>query len=459
MLFKRKLWSLIPKWSGLSERARRLNLAIVFSIASKLIRLLTQTLIVGATIRYLGADSYGVWLTAVAALGWLSWGQAGLAPGLVNALATAEGENRRADQGIYFSTSLAVILAIVLALAIAGQALIQWGGPWLGILMSAAGGGSAVNDPEWIAFLQVGLALALLRLPLGLVESAFVGLQKIHVLRIFDILGQLLCLASVFVLIFGGASGAVLLLGIGLATECGVLAAGVYLVARLRPELMPMPKKVQPRASVRMFDLSGGYLVIQVTGYLVAHGGILVLATENGAAAVPLFALTWQLYQMASGIWMMVMASLWGALGEAQSKGDWAWIRSAVTRLLFGAMTLSIIFSVMLVIFGPWIIGLWSGGEVTGSRAFFVVMALNCSVFTWGVIHAQILSALSLVWNQLWASLANGVFAMVFAIIFIPQLGIIGLPIALLLATVASTAWMFPGQLRTALRLKADVAS
>jgi O-antigen/teichoic acid export membrane protein len=449
----------MPEWSGMSERTRRLNLAVSFSIISKIVRFLTQTLIVGATIRYLGAESYGVWLTAVAALGWLSWGQAGLAPGLVNALAAADGENRRVDQGIYFSTALAIILSVALALAIAGQALIQWGGPWLGILISAAGEGSTADNTQWIAFLQASFALAILRLPLGLVESAFAGLQKIHVLRIFDVIGQLFCLASVFVLIFGGVPGAVLLLGIGLATEFGILAAGVYLVTRLRPELMPMPKKVKFQASSRMLNLSGGYLVIQVAGYLVAQGGILALASSYGTAAVPLFALTWQLYQMASGIWMMVMASLWGALGEAQSKGDWQWIRSSVTRLLYGTMALSIVFSLALAMLGPWIVGLWSGGEVTGGRTFFVVMALYCSVFTWGVIHAQILSALSIVWEQLWAALTKGVLVMVCALLFIPSLGVIGLPIALLFASLVTTAWVYPRLVKRRIREKTDVTT
>jgi O-antigen/teichoic acid export membrane protein len=421
-----------------------------------MVRMITQTLIVGMSIRYLGAEDYGIWLTAVAALGWLSWGQAGLAPGLVNALAAAEGEGRRADQGVYFSTALAVLMAIILALLLAGQAVIHWGGPWFGDLLAPDAGGKA-GSGHWATFLQVAFALALLRIPLGLVESAFVGLQSIHVLRLFDMAGQVLCVAAAFALALGSSPKALFLLGIGLATECGVLAAGFYLVTRLRPELMPSLSKVKLRASGRMFDLSFGYLIIQVTGYLVAHAGTLILAGNKGAVAVPVFALTWQLYQMAAGIWMMVMTGLWGALGEAQAKGDWSWIRKAAHRLIIGAMALSVAFSLMLAIAGNWILSLWSGGKVTGDPLFFAVMAAYCIVFTWAVLHAQVLSALNLVWKQMPASVVNGVLVVILALILVPLFGVTGLVSALLGACLLSTAWFYPVMLSKVLGRKNHV--
>lgn len=430
-------------WRGGDLRIRRLRLAVVSSAMSKVVRMVTQTLIVGLSVRFLGAETYGVWLTAVAALGWLSWGQAGLAPGLVNALAAAEGEERRADQGIYFSTALAVITVIVLAMLLASQTLIQWGGPWFGSFLTPGSAG-AMGALNWTEFLQVALVLALLRIPLGLVESAFIGLQFIHILRLFDMAGQGLCVVAAFALVHGATPEATYLLGIGLATECGVLAAAFYLVTRLRPELKPSLSKVKLRTSGPMFNLSFGYLIVQVTGYLVAHAGTLILAGNKGAVSVPVFAMTWQLYQMASGVWMMVMTGLWGALGEARVRGDWAWIRKAVYRLIFGAMVLSVAFSLTLAVAGPWIVQHWSGGEVNGDPVFFAIMAANCSAFTWAVIHAQVLSALNLVWKQIWASLANGVLVVVLAFALIPHFGVTGLAVALFGACVFSTAWVYP---------------
>lgn len=432
----------------MSQRSERLKLAVIFSVGSKLVRFGSQAIIVGIAVRYLGAEAYGAWLTVVAALGWLAWGQAGLAPGLVNALATAEGEGRWQDQGLYFSTALAVILAIVVGLFIAGQAALYWGGPWLGDLLLPDDPSTAdLNTDEWAAFLQVGLLLALLRLPLGLVESAFVGLQQIHVLRVFDMFGQAFCVAAVLLMAAGAVPSAMFLLGVGLVTECGVLAAGLYLVTRLRPELFPSMRKVSLRASGRMFDLSGGYLIVQVTGYMVTHGGILILAGAKGSVSVILFALAWQLYQMASGLWMMVMTGLWGGLGEAQAAGDWAWIRKAVRRLIMGAMALSLAFSAGLAILGPLFVELWTGGRVSGDRLFFLTMAANCSIFTWAVLHAQILSALNLVWKQIWATAANGILFLPLAFMLVPRFDAAGLAAASFLACALSTAWVYPALL------------
>ena len=425
------------------QRYARLRMAVVFSVASKLVRAVSQTILIGLSVRHLGTETYGLWLAAVAALGWLGWGQAGLAPGLANALATAEGEERYELQGVYFTTAMTLIGLICLGLFLFGQSALQIGGPMLGRLISGEAG-ITTPQADWGAFLQIGLGLALLRLPLGLVESAYVGLQVVHVLRIWDMVGQAFAVLAALLLVLASTSSAIFLLGIGVAAECGVVGACLFLILRFRPQLRPSPEKFNMRASRRMFNLSVGYLAIQVTGYLVAQAGTVILAAHQGPASVPQFAMTWQLYMMASGIWMMFVTGLWGALGEARARGEWAWIQKAQTRLVLGSMACSVAFSLLLAVGGNVLLRIWSGGRVQADALFLVIMALNCSIFTWAVLHAQILSALNLVWKQIWASAANAVLTVVLAFALIPSMGATGLALALALSCLATTAWIFP---------------
>lgn len=444
-----KALTVAKSWLGSRDaRIAHLKLAVVSSSAAKVARLLTQTTIVGITVRYLGIEQYGLWLTVVSALGWLSWGQAGLAPGLTNAIARAEGQGRIADQGVYFTTAIAVVTAIVVVIFLVGNALLAIGAPVAVGLLGASGTDTLALGSRLVSFLPVALALALLRFPLVLVESAYTGLQSVHVLRMWEIVGQILCVVAVAGLAYAEVRSPLFLLGAGIAAECGVIGAGLFLVLSLKPHLRPSLSKIDLRACRGMLDLSIAYLVLQVAGYLVTNTGTLMLAAFHGPGAVPLFALTMQLYQMASGVWMMFIMGLWGALAEARAVGDWPWIKRAQRQIVLGSMALSIAYSIVLAFGGNWILDLWSGGRVTADRIFLVVTGVMCSVFTWAVIHAQIMNALGFVWIQARAAMANGLLVLALGLLLIPRLGVTGLSLALLLAVALSTAWVYPLLLR-----------
>jgi O-antigen/teichoic acid export membrane protein len=453
-----KAITIIRLWLGTNDpRIARLKLAVASWSLAKVVRLLAQTTIIGLSVRHLGVEYYGLWLTVVAALGWLSWGQAGLAPGLVNALATAEGDGRFAEQGVYFTTAMAVVTALVVAVFLTGSALLSISAPAAARLLGVSATETANFDGAWASFLQIGLVLALVRFPLALVESAYVGLQSIHVLRMWEIGGQVLCVAAVAAMVHAETSSALFLLGAGIAAECGTVGAGCYLVLRLKPHLRPSLSKLDLRACRGLLDLSVAYILLQVTGYLVMHAGTLILAAYHGPRAVPVFALTMQLYQMASGVWMMFVSALWGAFAEAQARGEWRWIERVQRQIVFGSMALSVTFSVVLVFGGNWILRSWSGGRVGADGIFLVAMAAMCVVFSWAVLHAHMMSALSLVWEQGWAATANGALIVVLGLVLIPRLAATGLALTLLLACALSTAWAYPMLLRRTMRIGANV--
>jgi O-antigen/teichoic acid export membrane protein len=428
-------------------RVASLRLAVTSSTASKLVRAFTQTAIAGLAIRSLGPESYGVWLTVLAGLGWLSWGQAGLVPGLVNAIARAEGNRNATEQGVYFTTAFTVTAAAAIAIFLVFQTVLV-----LSPQALAVPANSGTKAQISLGYIQLGLILGVLRLPLGMIESAYVGLQKIHLLRNFDIAAQIVCAGIALALFWASAPPLLFLIGTGLAAECGVLAAGLYLVLKLRPHFFPTRNKFDLRASRDLFGTSLGYFVIQVAGYLVAHGGTLILAAYHGPAAVPIFALTIQLYGTASGLWTMFVTSLWGAIGEARARGEWRWIARVRHHLVLGAMVLSLGFSLILAFHGAWILRVWSGVEFDADPAFFIVIAAYCSVFTWTVLHAHLLTALCVVWPQTWAAIANGMLVFVLGLFFIPKLAASGLAMALLLGCALSTAWAYPYMLRKTVR-------
>ena len=430
-----------------AERYRRILWAIASSMASKAVRGVSQAVIVGLAIQHLGASSYGLWVTAVSALGWLSWGQAGLAPGLTNVISAAEGKEQREDQAVHFTTAIVLVSAIAIVLLLIGQALLYWGGP---VFIFPTDSAADVQGQRelWRQFLNVALVLAVLRLPLGLIESTFVGLQYVHLLRIFDMLGQVVCTVAAVLLVLGDSSNTVFLLGTGLAAEFGVLTAFVVLVTRVRPYLLPRPSHFDIRASSELFSLSGGYFVLQITGYLVSHGGALILAAYHSPKVVPIYTMTFLLYQMAAGLWMMVITGAWGAMGEAAARGDWPWVRHAQHRTILLTMVICGTFCLAIALGGNLLLRLWSGNRFSAEPAFFVIMAIYFCIHAWGNAHQLLLSAIGVVWQQLLPGVLNAILALGLAWLLIPRYGVVGLAGAQALAFGLTGFWMFPAQLR-----------
>jgi len=422
----------------------RLGWTVATSLAAKAVRIVAQVAIAGLAIRHLGPAQYGLWMTIVAALAWLSWGQAGLAPGLVNALVEAEVEGRPHVGAVYLSTALAIVSAVGLMLAAVAIAVVESSG-WLRTWFAdfnSAGDGTAPGGVPNLVLVCVGLAA--LRLPLGLIESLYTALQRLHVLRTWEIAGQVLAVVAAAAVLHTGGSVAAYVAVTALAAESCVIGAGWYALAVLRPQWRLRWRHIDLAASTTMLRLSGGFLAVQIAGYLVIHAGVVILAARHGPEAIVPFALTWQLYQSASGIWAIGVSGLWGALAEARVKRDWVWIRQARRRLVLVSMLISVAFSALLALAGRELIAAWSGGRVEIDGASLLAMAIYCSLFTWAVVHAQVLSALSMVWPQIWAALANGVLVVLLSALLVPVGGIHGLAVALLLATMLTTAWWYP---------------
>lgn len=418
--------------------------AIIASIASKAVRLISQILVVGVATRYVGGETYGVWMTLVAALSWLSWGQAGLAPGLVNAITAANTVEKKHLQAVYFTTALTLICAIALIIfSIMSYLYLNSIYVKESILSLTFGKASPASNDVSPIFL-VCLGLAAFRLPAGLIEASYLGLQRMHIYRCCDIVAQLICIACAFALASLSAPIAWFVFGVTLSGDAGSILAGLYLLTRLRPDFLPSLAKFDLSKSTGLFGLSFGYFLLQVAGYFVMQAGIVMLARWTGSVAVSQFSVVWQFYMMAAGIWTMFITGLWGALGEAAAQNEKAWIRTAKKRLIALSMALSSSFCIMLALAGPVVVERWTGDQVRVDQNFVIVMAAYCLVFTWSVVHAQILSALSVVWPQTAPALTNGILVLIFGRLFIPNYGVTGLAWALLLSTLLSTAWLYP---------------
>lgn len=420
-------------------RYSRMRKTVYMSVAAKLVRMISQIVLVGGSVRYLGSEQYGIWMTVMAALGWISFGQFGIGPGLINKLAEADGKQEHHNAGIFFTSALLLMITfagtIFLLFALLGTVID------FSKFMHLSGSESA-GEVNRLVLICAGLFL--LRFPLSLLESLFIAYQQAYLIRKWEIAGQVLSIATLWILIFQKASLSMLVLGVSLASELMIFCGGIQYIVYHKPDLIPTWRKFNLKTGGEILHVGAGFFFIQIAGYLTTQGGILVMAHYHGPSSVTPYSVTWQLCMMASGVWMMFANALWGALGEAKGADDWSWIQAVQQKLVFGTMAYSFVFSLLLVVTGRFVIQLWSGHDAVPSLSELVAIAVFSSVFSWSVVNAQILNGLNVVWRQVIPSLLNGVLTVGICMLLVPAFGLIGLALSLILATLFSTAWYNP---------------
>jgi O-antigen/teichoic acid export membrane protein len=430
------------------NREHRLKKTVVISVVAKAVRFGSQLLIVGMATRYLGPERYGLWMVVMAALSWLSWGQVGIGPGLVNAIAEADGKKDEKTAGEHFTSALYAITAFGLIALLVISLVLPWVN-WAALL----GVESPSLKAEIPMLILVSAILLLLRFPMSVFEVGYNAYQLGYMARWWDMLGQILSVVAVVVLIQASASLAWLVLGLQGATELAILAGGLFLILKLKPHLMPRLSRFKLRSCRRIFHTGAGFLLIQIAAYLVMQSGLLVLSHHHGPAAVTPYSVTWQLCQMGSGVWMMFAVNLWAAFGEARSSGDWLWIEKTKNRLIKWTMFYATAFSFWLILFGQPIIKLWAGGGAVPDQASLSLIAIYSLLFSWTVVHAMILNGLNVVWKQTIGALLNGVLALALSLFLVPVYGVAGLALSLIGAIILSNGWITSYLLRKEMAL------
>src|ERR1043166_3384108 len=105
------------------RRSRSIVRGTAAALVARGIGSLTGLITVPLTVRYLGAERYGAWMTISSVLAFLAFGDFGLASSLTNALGRAFGENDRESARRYVTTTLAVLSIIAMLFVVAGIAV------------------------------------------------------------------------------------------------------------------------------------------------------------------------------------------------------------------------------------------------------------------------------------------------------------------------------------------------
>lgn len=354
-----------------SRRARSVVQGTASGLLGRGLGFLTGIISLPLTVRYLGSERYGVWITISTALTFLSFTDFGLTNSMTNALGRAYGEEDRHAARRYVSSAFFVLCAIAVFVLIGGGTSVAH---LAGFLFPRAQSGPL--RAEIVDSLMLALTIFALNFPLLTVSRILAAHQESAIANLWAMAGNVANLVAILVVIWfhGGLWWLVLgCSGLGLLINA---ASAIWLFEFHKPWLRPSPWAVDQKILRELLSAGWRFFVIGTAWMITSQTDNLVIAHFLGAKQVTPYNVTFRLFAIATMMQTLVYPSLWPAYTEAFAQKDFEWIR----RIFRSSFKLSFLATLpivlVLVIFGRPIIRLWAGAGAVPPFSVIVWMAI-----------------------------------------------------------------------------------
>jgi O-antigen/teichoic acid export membrane protein len=407
---------------GDSQRRHvRIVQGIFTGLASRGVAVVVGFISVPLTVRYLGAERYGAWVTISTVMAWIALADFGLSNSLTNAVSEGYAQGRRDLAQSYVAAAFWSLAGVAAFLALVFFSL--WHTvPWERVLNVQTLRARAEAAPA----VAVAFTIFALNFPFSLVSKIYGAYQEVSVANGWNAAGNILGLTALVTVtqLKGGlvslviaVSGAVLLVNV---------VSAIWVFAWSKPWLRPRPDLVTWPALKRLTGLGGMFFVIQIAALVLFQTDNLIIAHYLGAAAVTPYSVTWRLFTCSMIFQLLAGPSYWPAYTEAFSRGDQAWVRRSF-RMNFKVTVISTaLLGLPLIVFGRWIIGKWASTAAVPSSGLLFWMGIWSVIFAATCSQSCILASSGRLRGQMIYSIAAAGMNIALSIILVQRIGVTG---------------------------------
>ena len=362
------------------HRRRRLHGILqgaVTNLGNRVIGMAVSFLSVPLTIRYLGPEQYGAWVSIGAMLTWLQLTDFGLGNGLTNAVSAAAGQNRPDLVRMHVSNGMALLLGISGLIGLAGLAawpFIDWSALF-GLQSEAA---RAEIGPA----VAVACLLFLAQFQLSTAGKIYLAYQEGRIGNYWGAAGNLLSLAALLVVTQTKGGLVWLVIAVSGTQTLVSVASNLWVYLVHRPQLAPHWRYIDPSSMRSLSVVGGNFFLIQNMALVTFQTDNLVIAHYLGSAHVPEYSLTATLFSYAALPQSIVFSYLWTAYTEAIARHDIDWVRRTFNLSLVGTIGFTALATIVIALVAKSFIGWWAGPAVVPGTSLILWMV------AWSMINA-----------------------------------------------------------------------
>jgi O-antigen/teichoic acid export membrane protein len=422
------------------KRSRGIAGAALTAVFGKGISLLVSLATVPLTVRYLGAEGFGLWITISSATTMFFVLDIGIASTLTNLISEAYAADDKERAATYFATAFWLVLGISALLGLLGWIL--WPSiHWVSVFH--------VQDPALVHDTSRAMAAAfivfLLALPTGLASKVLGGYQELHASNLFAAAGSVLSLLVVLAVVYYHGSLPFLVAGYAGSSAAANVACLLWICFFHKPWMKPGLRRISPGCIGRIFRSGTQFFAIQLAGLVVFSSDNLVISHYLSPASVTPYAITWRLVGYITTVQALITPALWPAYSEAYAKGDLSWIRSTYNRTRWISVAALAAACSIILFAGRDIIRIWAGPAAVPSEFLIQLMCVWAVICVFTTNQSMLMGATFRVSKQAISSVLSAVANLALSIFWVKTIGpagvVLGTIVSYLLFIVAVQTW------------------
>ena len=407
-----------------SERTILIKKNILASSLLKVISIVISLIIVPATINYVNAERYGIWLTLSSIIAWLSYFDFGFAHGFRNRFAEAVAKDDHCLARKYVSTTYVVLAILFLAIMII-TSIINRHIEWSNILNV-----SLCLNGELRAVFQILIIFFCINIVAQVFCTMLMANQRPASSAAITTVGSLISLISIIILTYT-TTGSLEYLAIafsGIPCLFTIIISIIVFSSGKYKKYAPSFKHIDFSLTKDIIGMGGQFFLIMMCMLLIFQFTNIIISRELGPESVTLYNVTYKIFSIVEMVAMIILTPIWSAYTDAYTRKDFDWMkRSALKLEKIGLISFPAL--VLLTITSPFLFKIWLGDEVNTSIYVSIAIAFFTFCKIMGAIYMHQLNGTGKVRIQLITYAIIAIFAIPAMIYSCRQWGLVGVVI------------------------------
>lgn len=368
--------TIINKITKGNERSVAVKKNIIGSFFLKGISIIVSMLLVPATIGFVNAELYGVWLTLSSMMIWLGFADVGFTQGLKNKLTEAIAQNDWRRGKALVSTTYAMMFLIFLPVCIILEFIVPLVN-WTSLLNV-----NPIYENEILRVMHVLVAFACLQMIVNVMVSVVAAFQKVALSGSFLVIANILSLINIYLLraFFAPSLFSLVFAVSAMPILVTILATFILFNGRFK-RVSPSWKTVDKFLIKDLFSLGYKFFIINIQVLVLYQSTNILISYVSSPIDVTHYNIAYKLLNTAMMAYMIITSPLWPAYTDAYTREDYEWMKS-VRKKMVRILMLSIFGCLILAILSDPIYHLWIGNSVSipGKMTFavFIYVVIYC---------------------------------------------------------------------------------
>lgn len=355
------------------------------SFVYKVVAIGCSFLLIPMTLGYLGKEQYGIWMTILTVLSWISLCDLGLGNGMRNAVTAALAENdtekvRKSISTAYFM--LFGIVCILILVIFLFSDLINW--------QSFFNTQSLSNSYLRTVIVFVVIS-CLINFVIALINQVVNAYQKSSLTVINQLIANFMSLLATYVVVKISSNELFLIVCVySLSLILSNVLISFYFYSKNK-NIIPSIKYFRWENTKKISNVGIKFFIIQISGLILLVKDNIIITQFLGPEYVTDYNLVFKMFSIFILVMNLLMNPLWSAYGDAFARCDYFWIKKTVNKMniIILFMGIGIVF---MAFFAQKIFYLWIG-NVHIDNMLMYLMGIYTFIFVWNNAYSAFINA------------------------------------------------------------------